>query len=66
MPKGRLLTDVKKEQIIALRHQCLSLGAIAKAINQSVGADVSFIKAPNRRKDQFNGGNAAKLSLIQE
>lgn len=66
MPKGNLLTDVEKGQIVALGNQCLSFKAISEAIGQSVDAVAFFSRTSNCRKDQFKCRNAAKFSRVQE
>lgn len=66
MPKEKLLTSVEKERIIVLRRERISLKIIAETTGRSVEAVTAFLKASNRRMDQFINKITFKMSLVQE
>jgi len=61
MPRGFLLSDVEKGEILALQSECYSLREIANKIKRSVGAVHSFVRQKHlhkpRRKVSKNSKN---------
>lgn len=64
MPKEKLLTDVEKEQIVALHYKFLSPRAISEAVGRSVEVIGNFLEDFSLCKDQFKKRNATKVSLV--
>ena len=65
MARGKLLSDVEKGQIIALRKESWSLRAIAKELNRSVGAVQNFVKRPHKTHKPKSTRNAKKITRRQ-
>ena len=66
MPRGPLLTDMEKGQILALHHQLMSLRDISKELGRPVGAIQRFLKNPGRVSRARADVPGQKLSVRQE
>lgn len=62
MPRGQLLSDVEKGQILALRHELIPIRRIAHTMQRSVGAVQGFLKRQNKPPRAQRRPNAKKLS----
>lgn len=65
MPRGTLLSDVEKGQIIALQREMIPVRQIAESVGRSVGAVQSFIRRQKLPPRPAKRPNASKISEQQ-
>ena len=61
MPRGKILSDFEKGQIVAMKRECMSIGEIARTLNRSAGAIETFVKDPKRCDGRKSTQNATKV-----
>jgi len=62
MPRGKLLTQFEKGQIVALNRECMSVREIARMIGRSPGALQNFLRHPKVCDARKSSRNAKKLT----
>ncbi|CDF41141.1 unnamed protein product [Chondrus crispus] len=64
MPRGKLLSDLEKGEIVAMKRECMSIPEIARTLSRSPRAVQNFCKHPKRVDAQKGARNASKKRLL--
>ena len=65
MPRGKLLSDYEKGQIVAMKRECVSIREIARTLSRSPGAIQNFLRNPRRVDGRKCTRNATKITKTQ-
>ena len=65
MPRGNLLSDYEKAQIVAMKRECVSIREIARTLDRYPGAAHNFLRHAGRVDGLKCTRNAMKIKETQ-